>query len=87
MAARGGRRRRPGSQYGLTSILDFAPGQIPAGMQDTVADLDPARLLSAARRLAALITETGRRLPPDQRAVLPDAMARYISADLASLTA
>ena len=77
----------PDPQYGLTSILDFAPGQIPAGMQDTVADLDPARLLAAARRLAALISETGRRLSADQRAVLPDAMARYITGDLASLTA
>jgi hypothetical protein len=77
----------PDPQYGLTSILDFAPGQIPAGMQDTVADLDPARLLSAARRLAALISETGRRLPADQRAALPDAMASYITGDLASLAA
>jgi hypothetical protein len=76
----------PDPQYGLTSILDFAPAQIPAGMQDTVADLDPARLLSAAVRLAALISETGRRLPAELRAALPDAMACYITGDLASLT-
>lgn len=77
----------PHPQYGITSILDFAPGQIPAGMPATVADLDPARLLFAARRLAALLSETGGRLPADQRAALPDAMARYISDDLASLEA
>jgi hypothetical protein len=77
----------PHPQYGITSILDFAPGQIPAGMPDTVADLDPARLLSAARRLAALLSETGRRLPAEQRAALPDAMARYVTDDLASLEA
>lgn len=77
----------PDPQYGLTSILDFAPGQIPAGMPATVADLDPARLLSAARRLAALLSETGGRLRAEQRAALPQAMARYITDDLASLEA
>jgi hypothetical protein len=75
----------PDPRYGLTSILDFAPGQIPAGMEGTVADLDPARLLSAARQLAALLSETGERLQDDQRAVLPDAMAGYVTGDLASL--
>ena len=77
----------PHPQYGITSILDFAPGQIPAGMPDTVADLNPARLLAAARWLAALLSETGRRLPAEQRAALPDAMARYVTDDLASLEA
>ena len=56
-------------------------------MAATVADLDPARLPSAARRLAELLSETGQRLPDDQRAVLPDAMASYVTDDLASLTA
>jgi hypothetical protein len=77
----------PDPQYGLTSILDFAPGRIPAGMDATVADLDPARLLSAAQHLAALLSETGEWLRDDQRAVLPDAMARYVTDDLASLEA
>jgi hypothetical protein len=77
----------PDPQYGLTSILDFAPGQIPAGIGATVADLGPARLLSAARRLAALLSETGKRLRDEQRAVLPDAMARYVTDDLASFEA
>ena len=47
-----------------------------------MADLDPGRLLDAARRVAALLHEAGERLPDDQRAVLPGAMARYITADL-----
>jgi hypothetical protein len=75
----------PEPQYGLTSILDFAPGSVPPGMAATVADLDPARLLSAARHLAALLSGIGRHLPPDQRAALPNAMARYVTADLAAL--
>ena len=29
----------PDPQYGLTSILDFAPGQVPASFEGTVADL------------------------------------------------
>jgi hypothetical protein len=72
----------PDPQYGLTSILDFAPGQVPASFEGTVADLDPGRLLDAARRVAALLHEAGERLPDDQRTVLPGAMARYITADL-----
>jgi hypothetical protein len=74
-------------QYGLTSILDFAPGQFPAGAQATVADLDPARLLSAGQALAALLHDVGRHLRADQTAALPEAMARYIVADLASINA
>jgi hypothetical protein len=72
----------PQPQYGLTSVLDFAPGRLPPSFEGTVADLDPARLLDAARQVAALLNEVGDRLPDDQRAVLPEAMARYITADL-----
>jgi hypothetical protein len=72
----------PEPRYGLTSVLDFAPGQLPASFEGTVADLDPARLLDGARHVAALLNEVGERLPDDQRAVLPEAMARYITADL-----
>ena len=72
----------PQPQYGLTSVLDFAPGQLPPSFEGTVADLDPARQLDAALQVAALLNEVGDRLPDDQRAVLPEAMARYITADL-----
>ncbi len=75
----------PDPQYGLTSILDFAPGQVPASFEGTVADLDPGRLLDAARRVAVLLNEAGARLPDDHRAALPEAMARYITADLEQL--
>jgi hypothetical protein len=75
----------PSPQYGLTSILDFGAGQIPAAMEATVCDLDAARLLSAGQSLAALLSEAGRYLGADQRAALPDAMARYVIADLATV--
>lgn len=45
----------PDPQFGVISILDFAPETIAPGMAATVADLDPARLVSAARQLASLL--------------------------------
>ena len=75
----------PDPQHGLTSILDFAPGQVPASFEDTVADLDPGRLLDAARRVAVLLNKVGEHMPEGQRADLPAAMARYITADLEQL--
>lgn len=75
----------PNPQYGITSLLDFAPGQVPVHMADTVSDLDLARLTAAATRLAKDLTEAGDLLTPDQRAALPTAMASYITADLSAL--
>ncbi len=75
----------PNPQYGLTSILDFAPARLPAGMEQTVSGLDPAGLLASARNLAGQLAAAGEQLPPAQRALLPNAMARYATGDLASL--
>jgi hypothetical protein len=75
----------PNPQFGLTSILDFAPGRLPAGMGPTVSDLEPASLLAAARGVAGQLTEAGEQLPPAQRATLPAAMAGYVNDDLASI--
>jgi hypothetical protein len=83
LQAAAGRVAQP--QYGLTSILDFAPGRVPAEMAATVAGLDPAALLAAARRAGRLLSEAGAGLDPEHRAALPAAMARYITADLAGL--
>jgi hypothetical protein len=71
-------------QYGLTSILDDRPGRVPAAMAGTVAGLEPAGLLAAARQVAGLLAGAGAGLDPGQRAALPAAMARYITADLAA---
>jgi hypothetical protein len=75
----------PQPQYGLTSILDFAPDKIRPEMTGTVSGLEPAGLLAAARRVAELLASAGKLLRPEQRAMLPDAMARYVTADLAAL--
>lgn len=75
----------PNPQYGITSLLDFAPDQVPADMADTVGDLDPVRLAAAAVRLAERLTEAGALLKPDLQAALPTAMAAYITADLAAI--
>jgi hypothetical protein len=72
----------PDPQYGLTSILDFSPEQIPHAIERTVSDLDPARLLSAAQHLAGMLSEISRHLPDDQQTALPEAMARYVTNDL-----
>ena len=83
LQAAAGRVAQP--QYGLTSILDFAPGLIRADMAATVAGLEPAALLAAGRQLARLLGEAGAGLEPEHRAALPAAMAGYITADLADL--
>jgi predicted nucleotidyltransferase len=75
----------PSPQYGLTSVLDFAPGQLPDGIDTTASDLDPARLLAAGRNLARLLTDVGTGLPSGHQAALPQAMARFVQADLAGV--
>lgn len=77
----------PDPQFGVISILDFAPATIAPDLAATVADLDPARLVSAARQLANLLDQTGQQLPAEHRAALPEAMARYVISDLRQLTA
>ena len=72
-------------QYGLTSVLDFAPGDIPAGVEETVAGLSLPSLLAAARQAARLLTATGQRLPAEAQAALPQAMARYVTQLLDSI--
>jgi hypothetical protein len=75
----------PNPQYGLTSILDFAPGRLPAKMQETISDLDPWHLLRAAQSLAAQLSQACEHLRPDLRAMLPTAMARFVTADFTAL--
>jgi hypothetical protein len=77
----------PDARYGITSILDYAPDQVPAGMAATVAGLDLDQLLGAAIELARQLDGIGRDLPAEYRGALPDAMAAYIRRDLESLAA
>jgi hypothetical protein len=76
----------PDPEFGVISILDFAPETIAPGMAATVADLDLTRLVSAARQLANLLDQFGQQLPAEHRAALPEAMARYVISDLRQLT-
>jgi hypothetical protein len=76
----------PDSRYGIVSILDFAPGQVPAAAAATVPRLALAELTGAAQRMAGLLGGIGEYLAPEYRAVLPDPMAAYITADLQALT-
>ena len=76
----------PDSRYGIISILDFAADLVPAEVAATVPGLDIAQLTAAAQRIAGLLGEVGRYLPAEYQAVLPDAMAAYITTDLQSLT-
>jgi hypothetical protein len=73
-------------QFGVISILDFAPEKIAPGMAATVADLDLVRLVSAAQQLANLLDQFCQELPAEHRAALPEAMARYVTSDLRQLT-
>ena len=75
----------PNPQFGLTSLLDFAPGQLPRTMEATVSDLDPGRLLAAARQAARQLTAVSEHLRPGQRAALPLDMGRFVTGDLDAL--
>jgi hypothetical protein len=75
----------PNPQYGLTSILDHTPPHLPPGIERTVSDLDPVRLLAAARELADLLSTIGTQLSDDHQAALPSPMARYVISDLAAI--
>jgi hypothetical protein len=76
----------PDAQFGVTSVLDFAPERVAPDVAATVADLDLARLTAAAQQLASLLSQLGQQLPPAFRAAMPEAMARYVINDLSQLT-
>lgn len=73
-------------KYGLTSFLDFLPRAVPAEMADVVAGLDPARILAASRRAAALLAIYRADLPNQLGDDFPDAMLAFVANDLAGLT-
>jgi hypothetical protein len=75
----------PDPQYGIVSILDFAPDEIPPEMTVTVPDFDHGRVLAAAQALARLLGAAGGDLPAGLREVLPGAMAAFVTRDLAAL--
>lgn len=73
-------------QFGLTSIVDFAPELLPAAMQATVSEVDLDALTTAARAAAALLAQIADQLPSTLAAGFPAEMLAYVTADLAALT-
>jgi hypothetical protein len=65
--------------HGLSQVLDHDPGNLPRGIDETVAGLDAAELRRAVRASAAVLTDVSaaaaRRCPAD----LPAAMADYVT--------
>ena len=65
--------------HGLSQVLDHDPGNLPPGIESTVAGLDAADLRRAARASAEVLIMAGasaaRRYPAD----LPAAMAAYVT--------
>jgi hypothetical protein len=65
--------------HGLSQVLDHDPGNLPPGIESTVAGLDAADLRRAARASAAVLTTVSAAAAGRHPAELPTAMADYVS--------
>jgi hypothetical protein len=59
--------------------IDHDPGNLPPGIESTVAGLDPAGLRRAVRASAALLTQVSASAAQRHPADLPSAMASYVT--------
>jgi hypothetical protein len=66
--------------FGLSQVLDRDPDDLPAGVDLTAADLDPARLREALRAGVRCLDETSLLAAQHFDARLPDRMAEYVAA-------
>jgi hypothetical protein len=71
--------------HGLSQVLDQDPGDLPPGIEATVAALDAGELLDAARASATVLAQVSAAAAERYPAELPDAMARYVTETLAAL--
>ena len=71
--------------HGLSQVLDQDPEHLPAGIEATVATLDPAALLSAARASATILARVSTAAADKYPTDLPAAMAAYVTGVLAGL--
>src|SRR6201996_4116096 len=71
--------------HGLSQGLDQDPEHLPAGIEATVATLDPAALLAAARASATILARVSTAAADKYPTDLPAAMAAYVTEVLASL--
>jgi hypothetical protein len=69
--------------HGLSQVLDHDPGNLPPGIESTVATLDPADLRRAARASAAVLVTASEAAARRHPADLPTAMAAYVTRALA----
>jgi hypothetical protein len=74
----------PEPQYGVTSVLD-AVAPLPAGVESTVACLEPSDLLEAGSHLVALLSELQARLSRDRGYRFPEHLGRFVGEDLRAL--
>ncbi len=65
--------------HGLSQVLDHDPGNLPPGIESTVAGLDAADLRRAARAAAEVLTTAGEAAASRHPADLPAAMAAYVT--------
>lgn len=70
--------------HGLTQVLDHDPGNLPPGIDATVAGLDAADLRSAAAASAAVLTQASAAAATRWPAELPAAMADYVTRALSA---
>lgn len=71
--------------HGLSQVLDQDPEHLPPGIEATVATLDPAALLAAARASAAILTQVSAAAAEKYPTDLPTAMAAYVTGKLSEL--
>lgn len=65
--------------HGLSQVLDHDPGNLPPGIDATVAGLDTAALRRAAHASADLLTEVSAAAVESCPAELPSAMGHYVT--------
>ena len=65
--------------HGLSQVLDHDPGDLPPGIESTVAGLDAADLRRAARASAGVLAAASEAAARRQPADLPAAMADYVT--------
>lgn len=71
--------------HGLSQALDHDPDHLPPGIEATVTTLDPDDLRRAARASATVLTYVSEAAAQRCPAMLPAAMARYVTQTLAAL--
>jgi hypothetical protein len=69
--------------HGLSQVLDHDAGNLPPGIESTVAGLDPADLRRAARAAAQVLATASEAAARRHPADLPAAMAVYVTGALA----